>query len=583
MKKMKTKRLFAVLLTLAMVLGMTVMAFATVVEPPAEKQPNTDEVLTQKVEGVPTAANKAPVEVKNVEAGETVTAYRIVEAAYGANGEGFTGYKAASGVAIANVLEPTSSEVTSLAALIANGSLVLEQVTLEESEADPTTYTGRLGAGYWLVLVTNDENEDVTKIYNPMLLGVYYTADDNGKIDTVTGGAVDANSDWSLNSTPAYAKSQKPAFDKKITGSTVTDNPLNPSGNDVAIGDTVNFEITAQIPSYSEAYKNVMVKISDTVSGSGLEIDTDSIKVKVGTASGTAVEVSGAAVYALAPVDQNGFTITFTSEYALAHAGEYVYVTYDAVLGENANLNFDPNTNKATFEYTNDPSGDTTTEKDETRTYTFAIDSNLYGKEESEWNKVTVELLKTGEVHTETVSGTAVTTTALSGAVFELKSVDRTPETEIVRTATSDALGHLSFTGLDAGKYELREVKAPEGYSLNEAVIPVEITATYNEDGTLNEYVIKVNGKNTSTYVATYEKDKTISNITATPGHTGNANENEIAKNDVSDTFEIKNTTLTELPSTGGIGTTIFTIAGCLIMILAAALFFASRRKTSKK
>ena len=63
MKKMKTKRLLAVLLTLAMVLGMTVMAFATVTEPPADQQPNTDEVLTQKVEGVPTAANIAPVEV----------------------------------------------------------------------------------------------------------------------------------------------------------------------------------------------------------------------------------------------------------------------------------------------------------------------------------------------------------------------------------------------------------------------------------------------------------------------------------------------------------------------------------------
>ena len=36
------------------------------------------------------------------------------------------------------------------------------------------------------------------------------------------------------------------------------------------------------------------------------------------------------------------------------------------------------------------------------------------------------------------------------------------------------------------------------------------------------------------------------------------------------------------LPSTGGIGTTIFTIAGCLIMIAAAGLFFATRRKTQK-
>ena len=33
------------------------------------------------------------------------------------------------------------------------------------------------------------------------------------------------------------------------------------------------------------------------------------------------------------------------------------------------------------------------------------------------------------------------------------------------------------------------------------------------------------------------------------------------------------------LPSTGGIGTTIFTIGGCAIMIIAAGLYFASRRK----
>ncbi len=42
---------------------------------------------------------------------------------------------------------------------------------------------------------------------------------------------------------------------------------------------------------------------------------------------------------------------------------------------------------------------------------------------------------------------------------------------------------------------------------------------------------------------------------------------------------EIANTSISSLPSTGGIGTTIFTIAGCVIMIVAAGLFFASRKK----
>ena len=48
------------------------------------------------------------------------------------------------------------------------------------------------------------------------------------------------------------------------------------------------------------------------------------------------------------------------------------------------------------------------------------------------------------------------------------------------------------------------------------------------------------------------------------------------------DGLDYPNTKLSSLPSTGGIGTTIFTIGGCAIMIIAAALFFASRRKAAK-
>ena len=46
--------------------------------------------------------------------------------------------------------------------------------------------------------------------------------------------------------------------------------------------------------------------------------------------------------------------------------------------------------------------------------------------------------------------------------------------------------------------------------------------------------------------------------------------------------YVIKNTKINSLPSTGGIGTTIFTIGGCAIMVAAAGLFFASRRKVNK-
>lgn len=536
----RIKRVFAVLLTLAMVLGMSITSFG-------------EEATTGTK---PTEADKATATVSNVEAGATVTAYRIVKPVY--NDKGFTGYEVAEGVTLANMLEPTSDEVTGIAA---NKTLLaeLEQeklvvqatVNVQEDLSEQTTYTAtaQLGAGYWVVIV---EGSDIQEVYNPMLVGIYYSVEGSGDNNTLVNGTVDANSKWSLNSTPAYAKSEQPTIDKKITGSTGKNtSDGNESGNDVAIGDTVNFEIDTKIPSYSKSYTEVMVKITDTM-GKGLTLaDPANLVVKV---DGEAVE-AGADTYTFTPAeDKKSFEISFASAYALAHSGESVVVTYDAVLGEDAGLNFDANTNTAKLEYTNDPSGATNEIEDKTYTYTFGIDANLNGSDSTE----TEELLKTGETIN---SGGTQTAVPLKGAEFTLTRADGKSY-----TAISDEKGHLSFTGLDAGTYTLQETKAPEGYSLNDTKIPVEITATYNENGTLNSYSIKVNNENTSTYTATYIKDK-----------------DEIEKIDgTSDTHEIKNTKLSSLPSTGGIGTTIFTIGGCLIMIIAAGLFFATRRKSTK-
>ena len=555
MKKMK--KLFAVILSLAMVLAMSLTAFATEV-------PSTP---LKPADHTPTSADKAKAEVSNVEAGATVTAYRIVEPSY--NDKGFTGYKLAEGVTLANMLEPTSDEVTGIAA----DKELLKKLTHETLSAPSgatglTTYTAALGAGYWVVVV---EGSDIQEVYNPMLVGIYYSVEGSGDNNTLVNGAVDANTNWSLNSTPAYAKSEQPTIDKKITGSTGKDeSDGNVSGNDVAIGDTVNFRIDTKIPSYSKSYTEVMVKITDTM-GKGLTL-ADPVNLVV-TVGGEEVE-AGENTFTFKPADdKKSFEISFVSAYALAHSGEAVVVTYDAVLGEDAGLNFDANDNTAKLEYTNDPSGETNEIEDKTFTYTFGIDANLYGQGSSEWNKFTEELLKTGEIQrVELENGEIVEKPIrLQGAEFTLTRADGKTYTTV-----SDENGYLSFTGLDAGTYTLQETKAPEGYSLNDAEIPVEITATYNGDGTLKSYSIKVNNKETSTYTATYDATtKEVTNIKVEPGH-----ENDWS--DVSDTHEIKNTKLASLPSTGGIGTTIFTIGGCAIMIVAAGLFFASRRKSAK-
>lgn len=92
-----------------------------------------------------------------------------------------------------------------------------------------------------------------------------------------------------------------------------------------------------------------------------------------------------------------------------------------------------------------------------------------------------------------------------------------------------------TFT-LDVGSYHFEETKAPEGYSIN-------------TDG--KTLTLTVNG--------------------------------DVATAKLYNEGQLNDTKLSALPSTGGIGTTIFTIAGCVIMIAAAGLFFASRKKSDNK
>ena len=118
---------------------------------------------------------------------------------------------------------------------------------------------------------------------------------------------------------------------------------------------------------------------------------------------------------------------------------------------------------------------------------------------------------------------------------------------EVETKTTAGTAGEATFTGLDAQKtYYVKETKAPEGYSLNATVYKLA-GATANNPTTI-----------------TSEDGKTI---TTTYSYTDFT------------TQTITDTKLNALPSTGGIGTTIFTVAGCGIMIAAAFFFFASRKK----
>lgn len=113
---------------------------------------------------------------------------------------------------------------------------------------------------------------------------------------------------------------------------------------------------------------------------------------------------------------------------------------------------------------------------------------------------------------------------------------------ELVTKITEGDNGTVTFEGLDADKtYYVKEIDAPSGYTVNPNYYPVGTTEKNTETSTDDVYLY----------------------------------------NDFED-ITVDDENLSSLPSTGGIGTTIFTIGGCAIMVAAAGLFFASRRKANK-
>ncbi|MDV5113767.1 isopeptide-forming domain-containing fimbrial protein [Clostridium perfringens] len=398
----------------------------------------------------PSANDKALGTVNNVEEGSTVTAYQIVKGNY--NKDGFTGYTVVNDqVKINDPTKPTSEEIIN----ISKNADVLNSLTKVNMNGNGTTYTADLSAGYWLVLVTPKEGNQT--VYNPMLLGIYYSV--SGSNNSMQQGTVDANSNWTLNGEKAYAKSSKPTIKKEI------ENPRsnNAKGSDQAVGQSFNFKITSTIPGYSKEYTDVKYIITDKLS-EGLDYTDNSIKV---TVNGQDVK-QNINTFEFKKLDSQNLELKFNSNYILQNGGKEVAVTYSAKLNEKAkeHINFDPNTNDVTLEYSNSPdiNKDGTKINDRTYQYTFGIDANLNGSRQDK-NKKTREIIKVNEngevlnkkVESETETGQVVTG-PLAGAKFELKPINGTPGETLI--ATSDDSGKLSFTGLATGDYELKEIEA---------------------------------------------------------------------------------------------------------------------------
>lgn len=300
---------------------------------------------------------------------------------------------------------------------------------------------------------------------------------------------------------------------------------------DVEIGETVNYTITGEVPD-TTGYKKYIYKISDKMS-TGLTFNND-VKVYI---DGTEI-TNNFTLKTGADAGDKDFVLDI--DVMNLTVGAKIEVKYSATVNEKAIAKIE--NNKATLEYSNNPdNGGTGKREDEEKVYSAKIVIDKYAKQ-TDVNDKSKKLAGAKFVlYKEEESGASKDTKYYkytAATATEKAKVDWVDNKAQATEVTTNDSGAASFGGLKNGTYYLLETAAPAGYNMLEK--PVTIT---------------INGANAT------EID--LSSLTHTEG--------------------VANSSGAVLPSTGGIGTTIFYIVGGLLVVGAGVLLIAKRRMGAEK
>ena len=422
----------------------------------------------------------------------------------------------------------------------------------------------------------------------PESLKPYFTADKHGYIsaneaakngENMSDGLKTALKDWTKTVTTATATAESDgsaltfkglalgyyvvttsqgeqliSVDSTMKDVTIVDkNSSTPKGlsktadsKDVSIGDTVTYTVSFKTSNYygagTEAKEIVSYTIQDTLPDFLSEVHVTSISVNNNVIQ-----------------DQTGATPQFDSnkkividwydevnKQFLYDNGATVTITYTAVVTENAAIDGDGNTNDVTLKWTTKDSDQPVPReiKEKETIYTYAI------------------ALK--KVNNKGV--------ALPGAIFEFPFyVKSTADTDgayiyagknagegLTNQITTPESGVIIVKGVKTGDYKITEFKAPDGY--NKLADPVTVTAVKTGKTTTSKTVyLDENGIETNETTNTTKVEVNIAKIAATA-------------------VVVVNKAGTELPSTGGMGTTLFYVLGAVLVVGAGVLLITKKR-----
>ena len=466
--------------------------------------------------------------------------------------------------------------------------------TVEEGQ--PQTYTAKiknLPAGYYLV-----------------------------KEDTIAEGSAAGNAytKYMLNlvkDVEVEAKAEVPTLDKQMQDK--NDGSANPEdATNVSVGDKVTYTLTSKVPAM-DGYDKYYFIVNDTLS-KGLTLDQNSIAINIvdsdepHTVRQTLVKDTHFTVTTSnGPEDgETSLKIVFKNfiQWKERYTNKDIVITYDATLDQDAVIGNTGNLNDAKLTYSNDPNyeykGDTEPNPDEpgpgepvgetpiskTNVYTTQIQLNkvdendrpLIGAEFTiEGDGVvttgvttntfepaddgTYYKLKNGAYTTTppVTSGGEDDTSALYESISQKYKKSEpttswiTKDTNTKVTGTVGADGVVTFEGLGAGTYTITETKTPANYN---TIDPITLTIRCTVPDKI------VTGEEQCTWSATYK--------------VGNGSEEPVtAVGNGTISINVENRSGTQLPSTGGIGTTIFLWGGAGLML--AVLLLLGLRIRSKK
>lgn len=293
--------------------------------------------------------------------------------------------------------------------------------------------------------------------------------------------------------------------------------------NDASIGDAVYFQVTIDAKAGAQNYV-----FRDTMSA-GLTFDKNSVVVKKGE--------TNAAVNTDYTVETENlddgctFEVKFKQDYCDAlKDGDTIVITYSATLNNQAVIAGAGNDNKGVLKY--GEKKDLETKPSTTKTYTWDFEVFKFGN--GNRNKG----LEGAKFVVLSQDGNKVATIVGGKITAWVQTPAATPAGEVTwpenTVLTTNEQGKIDVAGLDSGTYKLREVKAPDGY--NKLKDDKEFTISREE----------------------------------------NATDSSMSYNKL--TVEVENNSGTILPSTGGMGTTIFYVLGGILAVGAAVLLVTKKR-----